>query len=465
MFYKRGMWIPFQTMAKVPGDLGSVTGIDVAAEEDPHSLGVDPAGVEAIWQAVQQWYRSGIHPAIQICVRRNGGVLMNRSVGYTRGNGPSDPEHADKLVCTPATPFNVFSASKAVTAMVIHLLDQRRVLHLDDHVCDFIPEFASHKKDWITLRHLLTHRAGIPNVPPEAMRLEQLADREGLVRMMCDAVPIAHPGRQVTYHALTGGFVLGEVVRRATGKSIGQILHEGLRKPLGARWFSYGVAPGAISHVVRNYSTGLPVLFPISTMMRRALGVDFEAAIDLSNDPRFLLSEIPSGNLVATAEEMTRFYQLLLNGGTWEGTTIFEPRTVRRAIAEQSYFEIDTMLGLPFRYSMGFMLGAKWVSMYGPDTEHAYGHLGFTNVITWADPERQVAGAIMTSGKPLLYPGLYNGWDVLRQIGLACTKEDARATQPPSKVRSLQQAKAKRPRAMKPRPDKGTSTRRRVAGD
>jgi CubicO group peptidase (beta-lactamase class C family) len=96
---------------------------------------------------------------------------------------------------------------------------------------------------------------------------------------------------------------------------------------------------------------------------------------------------------------------------------------VRRATSEQSYLEFDLTLGLPLRYGMGFMLGGKWFSLYGPDTEHAFGHLGFTNIIGWADPERQIAGALMTSGKPLLYPEIYYVYEILRQIGRACPKE------------------------------------------
>jgi len=128
---------------------------------------------------------------------------------------------------------------------------------------------------------------------------------------------------------------------------------------------------------------------------------------------------------VATADEFSRFYQLLLDGGTLDGVRVFDPRTIRRATSEQSYLEMDFTLGLPFRYGMGFMLGAQWLSLYGPDTLHAYGHLGFTNVICWADPERDIAAALMTSGKPFIYPELYYLFELLRQIGLACPKAAA----------------------------------------
>jgi CubicO group peptidase (beta-lactamase class C family) len=78
---------------------------------------------------------------------------------------------------------------------------------------------------------------------------------------------------------------------------------------------------------------------------------------------------------------------------------------------------------LPFRYSMGFMLGAEWFSLYGPHTRHAFGHIGFTNVIGWADPDRDVSGALLTSGKPLLYPEIYYVLEMLRQIVAACPED------------------------------------------
>ena len=77
---------------------------------------------------------------------------------------------------------------------------------------------------------------------------------------------------------------------------------------------------------------------------------------------------------------------------------------------------------------MGFMLGGKYFSLYGPDTTRAFGHLGFTNIISWADPERQVAATLMTSGKPLVYPELYFLHDVVWNIGTACTKTAPRHT-------------------------------------
>jgi CubicO group peptidase (beta-lactamase class C family) len=186
---------------------------------------------------------------------------------------------------------------------------------------------------------------------------------------------------------------------------------------------NYGVAPEDVDEVARNYFTGPPVLPPISTLLRRALGVDFKKATELSNDPRFLTAVIPAANVMASARELSAFYQLLLDGGELAGVRIFDRRTVRRATSEQSYLEFDLTLGLPLRYGMGFMLGGKWFSLYGIDTQYAFGHLGFTNIVGWADPERQIAGAMMTSGKPLLYPEIYHAFELLRQINNACPKD------------------------------------------
>jgi len=416
------MRTPFFTTCRVSPVFEEVTTVRADAEVNPRDVGVDPTAVGRIWHAVEQLYRSGIHPAMQLCVRRRGQVLIDRAIGHASGNGPGDLPDAPKVLATPDTPFNIFSASKAVTAMIIHLLDQRHLIHLDDPVCEYIPEFGVRKKQWITLRHVLTHRAGIPNLPPGSMELDRLADPLGIVQLLCDTEPEWRPGRRLAYHAISGGFLLGGVVRRVTGRDIKRFLDDEIRKPLGLRWLSYGVRPREVKQVAVNYFTGLPAVFPLSTLLQRALGVDFYAATDLSNDPRFLLGVVPAGNIVTTANELTRFYQLLLNGGALDGVRLFEPRTIRRATSEQSYFEVDFTLGLPLRYGMGFMLGGKTFSLYGPDTQYSFGHLGFTNVISWADPERQVAGTLMTSGKPLLYPALYHAWDMMRQIGVACPK-------------------------------------------
>src|SRR5262249_58263991 len=131
-----------------------------------------------------------------------------RATGHPAGTAPAHPPAAPKTLATPATPFNVFSASKAVTAMVVHLLDQRDVIRIDDRVCEYLPEFAVRTKQWITIRHVLIHRAGLANIPPGVMDLERLQDPEGIVRILAALKLTGRPGRQLAYHAVSGGFIL-----------------------------------------------------------------------------------------------------------------------------------------------------------------------------------------------------------------------------------------------------------------
>ncbi len=421
------------TRCRVPANLDTVTA--VGAEADPHSVGLSALAVERIWASVERLYLSGVHPAIQLCIRRRGEVVLDRAIGHTAGNGPDDADSEVKTLVTTETPICIFSASKAVTAMLIHLLDERGLIRLDDPVCEYIPEFSVRSKQWITIRHLLIHRAGIPNPPADVMDVDLLSQPDEIIRVLCGLPQTWRPGRQLAYHAITGGFLLAEVIRRVTGRDIRQFLDEEIRRPLGFRYFNYGVAPADVPHVARSYFTGPPPIPPLAYMLQRALGLDFREVIRISNDARFLTTIVPAGNVVATANEMSRFFQLLLGGGELDGVRVFSPRTIRRATVEQSYFEIDWTLALPFRYSMGFMLGAELFSLYGPDTRFVYGHLGFTNVVVWADPERELAAALLTTGKPTLYLEILDAWNIMRTIAAECSKTPAAKYSPAITVR------------------------------
>jgi len=398
-----------------------VTGI--GAEVEPAAAGLTRDDVDAIWRAAVGAYESGLYPALQLCVRRRGVVVIDRSLGHLQGNAPDDPRDAHRVLATPRTLFNLFSASKAVTAMLVHLCDERHLLHLDDPVAHYLPEFGRHGKHRITLRHVLTHRAGIPQIPEALMDVSLLQRPEELLQILCDQKPRWYPGRQLAYHALTGGFVLGAVIERVTGKPIRQVLRDAVLGPLGFDAFDYGVPPARLPEVARNAFTGPPLIPPLSTIIKRALGVELRQAVRLSNDPRFLTTVVPAGNICGTAAEAARFAQLLLDGGTLDGVRVFDPRTIARAIAEDSYLELDLTLGMPIRYSMGFMLGGRIASLYGLGTSRAFGHLGFTNVMMYADPQRDIAVGIMTSGKPALSPGLIHTLWLPQVIAHRCPRD------------------------------------------
>ncbi len=399
-----------------------VTSRNAAAEVDPREVGLSAADVDAMWASVERLYATGLHPAIALAVRRRGKVVLDRAIGHVRGNGTDDDARAPRIPIRHDSLFSLYSASKAVTAMVVHLLDDRGLVHLDDPVVEYIPEFGKHGKEWITLRHILTHRAGIPTLPGVRIDLDALADPRRIVEILCDARPVSVPGRRITYHALTGGYVIGEVVRRVTGRDIRAVLRDEVLAPLGFDTFGYGVPAERIGDVAENASTGAPAVPPYRWLIERGLGVSVRAAARMSNDPRFLTAIIPSGNIIGTANEASRFFQVLLAGGEDGGVRVFGRRTVRRAIAEQSYLEIDSFLGLPVRYGMGFMLGTDALSLYGASSGRAFGHVGFTNVIAWADPDRDLAVGLMTSGKPFVTPGQLAWLAIPRTLARVCAR-------------------------------------------
>jgi CubicO group peptidase (beta-lactamase class C family) len=219
--------------------------------------------------------------------------------------------------------------------------------------------------------------------------------------MLCDARPRTRPGRLLAYHAVTGGFLLAEVVRRATGSSLPEVLEGEIRDPLGLRWLQYGVKPEDVDKVALNAVTGPPAPPPLSWILGRALGAPLPEVVALSNDPRFLTGLIPSANVVSTAADMATFFQCLLSEGEFDGVRIFEPRTLHHAIDEQSAWEFDLTLMLPIGYSLGFMLGNHYLSPFGWNHPRAFGHLGLSNVFCWADPERELVVSLLTTGKPI----------------------------------------------------------------
>ncbi len=404
---------------RVPRDLDSTT--TVGHEEDPADGGMTEKSVEKVWDAVVDLYRSGVHPAAQFCLRRDGHVLLDRAIGHARGNGPHDDEDVEKVAATPDTPFCVFSTSKGITAMVVHLLHERGVLDIADRVADHIPEYAAHGKGSITIAHVLAHRAGVASLPRKGLDLDRIDDREFLVEMLCEAKAVL-PGKLLAYHAVSGGFILGEIVHRVTGKDIRAVLAEEILDPLGFRWGNYGVAPEDVEQVGLNYVTGPPLLPPLSMLVARVLSAPIDQVVELSNDPRFLDRVIPSANLVTSANELSRFFELLRAGGELDGVRVMEPATIRRALTEQSHFEIDFSLGFPTRFSYGLMLGARLLSLFGPDTQHAFGHLGLINIMGWDDPERALSAALITSGKAILYPELPRFYGVMQRVGSQAPK-------------------------------------------
>ena len=380
----------------VPTDLDAVTDI---ADED-HS-GVNPQAIERIWQSVRHWYQAGMHPAIQVCLRHDGKVVLNRAIGHGWGNGPDDGPDVEKIPVTTATPFCVYSAAKAISTTVVHMLVERGHFSLDDRVCEYLPTYTSHGKDRTTIRHVVTHSAGVPIHTGPRPDVTRVNDSEYTREQLAALKPVYRPGLVHIYHGLTWGPLIREIVSAATGRNIRDILAEEILDPLGFRWSNYGVLPDEVPLVAPSHPTGKPLPPPIAAAFRAAVGGTLDRIIPLSNTPLFLTSIVPSSSTVSNADELSRFAEILRRGGELDGTRIMKPETLYAAIQPARRMRPDVATGLkPMRWGTGYMLGGKRWGPFGRNTESAFGHTGLVDIAVWADPARKLSAAVVSSGKP-----------------------------------------------------------------
>ena len=404
-------------LSDVPADLDEVITIDHKQETSPGELDISQADLDAIWDQVLKLYRSGTHPGISISIRRKGKVIMSRAIGHASGNGPEDEPEDAKSLMRPDTPVCLYSTSKGVTALLMHMLAEDGLINIMDPVAFYAPEFARKGKGTITIHQILSHRGGIPGLPTNTP-LEVLWDEDASWELLCDAEPIMTDGSKLAYHAITGGFVLERVVRQVTGDNINAYIDRKIRQPMGMTYFTYGIEPEHAHKLAPSYATGPRPGLLLSAFLKRALGTgDIVKLEEMCNDPRFQEAIIPAGNLVGTAEETSRFFQMMLNGGKWGRRRICAPSTVARAVQEYGSRSTDQTLGIPMRYSAGLMLGDKPFGIWGPNSSEAFGHLGLINKLAWADPERELSVAILNTGLPLLTPHVVPLVGLMRAIG------------------------------------------------
>ena len=386
--------------------------------------------VEAWWSHAQRLYSTGLHPAVALHIRHHGRPILDRTVGHL----VHEPGEAPDTVVTPETLFHLFSATKVITATLILALVDDGLLDLDTPVEAWLPGFALHGKSKIRLRNLLDHTAGISQMPALGGEAEAMlaAGKMDLERLF-DLKPSHAPGRDVAYHAMTSWFLLQAVVEQVTGRPLADVLRTRLLEPLGLTRPMYGVPKGEEPLVARHALTGLtPPAFMAKTF-EQSVGLPYAEAIRWSNSDAFLATTLPSANAVARPREVTAFLQMLLDEGRApDGTQLIRPETVRKLHTEASPIQSDSILKLPMRYGLGVMLGSRRWSMYGAGTKGAFGHLGLSNVVAYADPSRDLSVALITTGKPLASPGMVTWYALLTNI--ASRTPRARA---PARVRNM----------------------------
>ncbi|WP_024756576.1 serine hydrolase domain-containing protein [Streptomyces exfoliatus] len=296
----------------------------------------------------------------------------------------------------------VYSATKGVTATAVHMLVERGMLDLDAPVAKYWPEFAANDKADIPVRWLLSHQAGLVALD-EPLPLAEALAWDPMAAALAAQRPQWTPGTAHGYHGRTWGWLVGEVIRRVSGRSPGRFFADEIAGPLGLDFF-IGLPASKRDRVSRMaYQRPAVDLTTVPTedvpeelreqvaawrdpnsFSNRAFAVTAPAAIDF-DAPEVQAAELPSSNGIGTAQALARMYAALI--GEVDGVRLLAPETLASAIEEQAGGK-DQVLVFPSRFSTGYMLPTEGNLMTGPN---AFGHTGRGGSLAFADPEHGIA--------------------------------------------------------------------------
>ena len=301
--------------------------------------------------------------------------------------------HADKAKTRPwmrDSLVNVWSATKAATAVAVAVLIDRGAIAYEDNVASVWPAFAQSGKGDVTLAQVMSHQAGLPGFA-EPTTLEDQYDWADCVAKLARQAPVWAPGEATSYHAMTYGWLAGEVVRRVAGKSVGAVLREEIAGPLGADIF-IGLAADLEPRVAeligprREPDPGPIAALPPAALMALTNPTQSPAA---ANTRAWRAAEIPAANGHASAMGLARLYAALVGGGALEGKRILSSEGVARLTAPATGSgRKDMFLGFVDCWAMGVALNTP--GLYGPNPR-AYGHSGWGGSFGCADPDLKVA--------------------------------------------------------------------------
>ncbi|WP_404870101.1 serine hydrolase domain-containing protein [Kitasatospora griseola] len=339
---------------------------------------------QLVQQAIDQLVESGEELGIQVAVYRHGEKAVDAVAGV------ADPATGRPVASD--TPFFSASTGKGVTATVVHVLAERGALDYDTPIVELWPEFGAHGKEKATLRHALTHSIGVPAVPAH-LTAPDLADWDGMCALIADSEPWWEPGTRTGYHAVTWGYVLGEVVRRATGRRISQVLREEVAAPLGiADELYFGVPASALGRLARLEdapgSAETMAAMPADLPLFKATPPALTPSAAYGNDSLVLTADIPSGGTMS-ARAVARMYAALLT--EVDGVRLL-PEARLREITALATAETDRMVGFPTPRALGYNLGRPGADPHRTST--VFGMPGMGGSAAWADPATGLSFAL-----------------------------------------------------------------------
>ncbi len=323
--------------------------------------------------------RGEVGAAVAVTVRGNPVVdLWGGFADRSRARPWSD----GTLVC-------MMSVAKAVTALCAAIAVERGLLDWDLPVAHYWPEFAAAGKADIPVRWILDHRAGLPAVtkplPPGAAY-----DWQSMTEALAEQTPLWPPGTAQAYHSVTLGYLVGELIRRTAGSSLGQFLATMVCGPHGLEYW-IGLPSAHHESCAEFFGETAGTLFDQND--RKSLRYRAMAQIQSAdfNTDRFRSAEIPSINGIGSARSVARLFGGLADGGVLDGKRIVSADVLAQATTEQWYGKED-LLGHTRRMALGFALGLPGHIGMGP-SPRAFGHTGAGGAIGFADPDAGVGFA------------------------------------------------------------------------
>ncbi|GAB3813273.1 serine hydrolase domain-containing protein [Kribbella italica] len=328
---------------------------------------------QTVQRAIDELVASGAETGLQVAVHRYGEPVVDAVAGFADTGRPM----------TPDTPIYSASTGKGVTATLANVLVARGVLRYDEPIAELWPEFAAHGKGRATLRHVLTHSVGVPAIPASTT-LTDLTDWAGMTAAIADSVPWWEPGTKTAYHAQTFGFLVGELVRRATGRPLAQVLRDELTGPLGVGDEVYfGVPADALDRVARlDEPDGVDEFLADPDEQLAPAAVTPRAAS--MNRADVLGADVPSA-ATASARGIATVYSALLD-------TELIPAEVRRQIVGPAFSGVDEVYGNPAVWALGYAYGRLGAAAEQAAT--TFGMPGMGGSAAWLDHRSGVAFAL-----------------------------------------------------------------------
>ena len=253
------------------------------------------------------------------------------------------------------TLVNVYSTTKTMTALTALLVADRGELDFDAPVARYWPEFAAAGKAEVKVSHLMAHSSGLSGWQ-EPITRDDLYDWDKATAMLAAQAPFWAPGTAPGYHALTQGYLVGEVVRRITGRSLGTVFREEIAEPLGAD-FHIGMPA--------EHDARVAELIPPPAPVPSEMGAPSALLLNMMTNPHtnpadtrtraWRAAEIPAAGGQGSARSVAEIHVLLANGGVAKGKRILSEAGCRKAL-EPQVEGVDLVLGIPAKYGLGFGL-------------------------------------------------------------------------------------------------------------